>query len=530
MEFNKTYQLTNESVDEISEHIAQFLSENKTEPKNILRFRLLSEEFLLDWQEHFSSEAVCQLKMGKHFGHSYLTLELPGESFNPLVKDIENFGEYRSRLLANMGLAPLYSYDRGRNRITFKLKKPPFNPLASLGIAVVSALLVGLGGMYLPAIIRDVLLNNVLTPIYDTFFDLLGTIAGPMVFLSVAWGIYGIGDTATFGRIGKRMIGNFLGSSFLLAAISTALALPFFSLHYAIGGGSFSQVDSLFQMILDFIPPDMVSPFLNGNSMQIITMAIAVGLALLILGKQTEYVAQTIEQINYIIQLLMELISKLVPSFIFIVLVQMIWSGTFTSVLSAWKPVVVFVVIGLLVSAALLLLAALSGGASPKLVLKKSLPTFIIATTTASSVASFGHCVSTCENKLGVNNSVTSFGTPLGIVMFPPGTAIYFLLICIHAAETYGVQCSVAWFVLAIFTATILAIASPPIPGGTLTCYTIMFSQLGLPEEALVVALALDVLFDFLATGLNMFCLQLNLVIQAKKMGLLDVSILRRQT
>ena len=113
--------------------------------------------------------------------------------------------------------------------------------------------------------------------------------------------------------------------------------------------------------------------------------------------------------------------------------------------------------------------------------------------------------------------------------MFPPGTAIYFLLICIHAAETYAVQCSVAWFILAIFTATVLAIASPPIPGGTLTCYTIMFSQLGLPEEALVVALALDVLFDFLATGLNMFCLQLNLVIQAKKMGLLDKAILHRQ-
>lgn len=529
MEFNKTYQLTNESVDEISEQIACFLEEQKTESKNLLRMRFLAEELLLDWQEHFSSDAVCQLKMGKRFGHSYLTLEVPGESFNPLVKDIENFGEYRGRLMANMGLSPLYSYDRGRNRVTFKLKKPPVNPLVSLGVSVVLALLVGFAGMYLPLPLRDMLLNKVLTPIYDTFFDLLGTVAGPMVFLSVAWGIYGIGDTATFGRIGKRMIGYFLGSSFLIATISTCLALPFFSLHYTIGGSSFSQLDSLFQMVLDFIPPDMVSPFLNGNSMQIITMAIAVGLALLILGKQTEFVAQTIEQINYIIQLLMEFISKLVPSFIFIVLVQMIWSDTFTSVLSAWKPILVFGVIALLVSAALLFLAALAGGASPVLILRKSLPTFIIATTTASSVASFGHCVSTCENKLGVNNSVTSFGTPLGIVMFPPGTAIYFLLICIHAAETYDVHCSVAWFILAIFSATILAIASPPIPGGTLTCYTIMFSQLGLPEEALVVALALDVLFDFLATGMNMFCLQLNLVIQAKKMGLLDTAILRRQ-
>ena len=84
------------------------------------------------------------------------------------------------------------------------------------------------------------------------------------------------------------------------------------------------------------------------------------------------------------------------------------------------------------------------------------------------------------------------------------------------------------WFVLAIFSAVVLSIASPPIPGGTLTCYTIMFSQLGLPEEALVVALALDVLCDFFATGMNMFCLQTELVIQAKGMGMLDETCLHK--
>lgn len=113
--------------------------------------------------------------------------------------------------------------------------------------------------------------------------------------------------------------------------------------------------------------------------------------------------------------------------------------------------------------------------------------------------------------------------------MFPPGTALYFIIICIYTAEVYGVECSVVWFVLAIFTGVLLAIAAPPIPGGTLTCYTIMFTQLGLPEEALVVALALDVLCDFVATGANMFCLQLELVIQTRKMGLINEKKLRKE-
>jgi Na+/H+-dicarboxylate symporter len=111
--------------------------------------------------------------------------------------------------------------------------------------------------------------------------------------------------------------------------------------------------------------------------------------------------------------------------------------------------------------------------------------------------------------------------------MFPPATAIYFILICIYTAEVYGIECSLAWFVLAIFSAVILAIAAPPIPGGTLTCYTIMFVQLGLPEEALVVALALDVIFDFVATGMNMFTLQQELLIQAKGMDMVKETVLR---
>ena len=235
-----------------------------------------------------------------------------------------------------------------------------------------------------------------------------------------------------------------------------------------------------------------------------------------------------IEQINYIIQFLMEIISRLVPSFIFIVLVQMIWSDTLDVVLAAWKPILLFLMMIFGVSVILTVFASLRSKVSPIKMVKKGFPTFLIGMTTASSVASFGTCVNACEKKFGVSNSMTSFGVPLGIVMFPPATALYFIVICTHTAEIYHIECSLTWFILAVFTAVVLAIASPPIPGGTLTCYTIMFMQLGLPEEAIVVALALDVLCDFIATGMNMFCLQIELVIQAKNMGLLNEKNLQK--
>ena len=528
MESRTEYLLTNEAVDEISEAISAFLVTLNTEPKNRLRIRLLVEELLLDWKEHFSEQATCQLRIGQRFRRPFIQLEVAGDSYNPLDHNTEEYGAYRDRLLANMGLSPMFSYESGRNKVVFKLKKAKANPLLSLAIAVLTGLLVGAAGLWLPDALRLSVLDYFLTPIYDTFFNLLGTIAGPMVFLSVAWGIYGIGDTATFGRIGKRMIIHFVSAVFLICIACVLLSLAFFSLNLVWKSAGTSQLSNLFQMILGFIPTDIVTPFQDGNSLQIILLGAAIGIALLILGKQTEAVAQAIEQINYVVQFLMEMISTLVPYFIFIVLVQMIWSGTLDVVLSAWKPLLVFLIIIVIIAAAMTLVASHIGKTSPIAVLKKGLPTFVIGMTTASSVATFGTCATICERKLGISNHITSFGVPLGIVMFPPATAMYFIIICIYTAEVYQAECSIVWFVLAVFSAVVLAIASPPIPGGTLTCYTIMFTQLGLPTEALVVALALDVLCDFVATGMNMFCLQMELVIQSKKMGMLDETILRK--
>ena len=50
MEWISTTALTNEAIDDISAHAADFLTELKTEQKNLLRIRLVLEEVLLEWQ------------------------------------------------------------------------------------------------------------------------------------------------------------------------------------------------------------------------------------------------------------------------------------------------------------------------------------------------------------------------------------------------------------------------------------------------------------------------------------------------
>ena len=72
-----------------------------------------------------------------------------------------------------------------------------------------------------------------------------------------------------------------------------------------------------------------------------------------------------------------------------------------------------------------------------------------------------------------------------------------------------------------------MSIALPPVPGGALTSYTILFLQLGLPQDALAVVLTMDVLLECLITSMHVTSLQLQLLLLSHRMDLLDTERLR---
>lgn len=525
------FRITAVGIDTVAEKIECYLTALKMERKNMLRIRLSIEEILLKWRERFGENVSCVMRVGTQFGRPRISLEMPGERYDPLEQSDEDglFSGWSSRLLSALGLAPVYSYANGKNQITLKLKKPRHNPIIGLLLAFALAILVGLLRPILPESFISTALENVITPVYDTFFGVLETIAGPMVFLAVAWGIYGIGDISALGRIGRRMLVRYLGISLVIAAFAAVVSSLMFSLAPDLGGGTdTTQLWSIFHMLLDIFPDNMVEPFIDGNTMQIILIAVFIGGALLVLGKQTAAVSALVEQLNYVVHFIMELITKLVPVFIFFVLVRMFWTDSFGVVTQAWSMIAVFLIVMVMVLGAVLLLVAARNKVSPLVLIKKCSDTFIIALTTGSSTAAFGTAMHCCERRLGVSNFLTNFGLPIGMVFYVPATVAYFLVISFYAAKIYAVEISLAWIVMAIVVSLILAVASPPILGGTLICYTMLFMQLGIPSEGLVVVMAIDILFDFIATPIDMVMLELELVQQAGKLELLDLDILRQ--
>lgn len=520
------YKLDESAIDEIAEKVQGFLNGLNMERRNVLRVRLSVEEVLLKWLEKFRG-TQCSLSIGKRLGSPFVSICVKGEECNPLEEANQEYGEWSSHLLENMGLSPVFSYQKGQNQIVLKLKKKKKKPMIAILEALVFAVLLGILGRFLPDGIRLTISDGILAPIFNVFLGVLNTIAGPMIFLSVAWGIYSIGDVATLGSIGKNMMLRFAGKSFLIAGLGALIMVPFFQINMQFGAIDASQISNIYQMLLNIFPTNIVKPFYDGNAMQIIVIAIAFGLAMLVLGNQATVAAKFVEQANYIVQFLMEIISAVVPFFIFISLLQMILSDSLSVILPTWKALVLFIAATVILLAGNIFIVCMKEKVKFTAMVRKLFPTFLIALTTASSSASFGSNVQCCEKKLGIHSKITNFGIPLGIVIYMPATAINFLVVGLYMAESYQVDITWSWILMAVLITGVLSIATPPIPGGALACYTILFLQLGIPEEALILTMTLDIIFDCISTAASQTFLQLELLVQADRLRLLDKIVLQ---
>jgi L-cystine uptake protein TcyP (sodium:dicarboxylate symporter family) len=77
-----------------------------------------------------------------------------------------------------------------------------------------------------------------------------------------------------------------------------------------------------------------------------------------------------------------------------------------------------------------------------------------------------------------------------------------------------------------LLTAYIFSDAAPPGAGGSSTVYALLFIQIGIPPQALTIAITLNVILDFVITAFNIGCVQTELLYAARKTEMVDMNLL----
>lgn len=495
----RDFPLTNQGIDELVEALASYLGTQRADKAECLRIRLSVEELLLDWQAFLGTDAVVTLDCRRRMLRPSARVSVKGPRFRRVAD--EDF-DFLDKLLVDLSLAPQTRYTAGVNVTTFFLPRRP----VGIGIRVLAAALLGFAfGLaakaFLPAQTCAGIATDIFLPVFSTLIGVISMLAAPLIFLSIFCGVCGSASMETFRRIGKYALSDGLAWAAVALALCLAVCIPLFGMGVSQAGASAEGAGDVFTLVLGILPNNLVDPFLQGNTLQIIVLAVAFGVAALRLGDGAARLVAVAEEIKRVVGLLIGWAVALLPLLVFLTVARNVMEDTVSTLVGCWLPFVAMLVAGTVLVVARVVVAARRMRRPVAEVVRAIAPVTLVSFATASSAAVFGEMLKTCRERLGVPAEMADVCVPLGIILSRFSSVPELVMGASYFAVQYGVETSVAWFVIFAVTTYLMAFALAPIPGGALAVISALYLQLGLPVEAIAVAMVIDVVFDFFATA-----------------------------
>ena len=521
--------LNAEGIDRCSEFLEEKLQGIQMERQNRLRIRFSVEESLLRMRGRFGEDAFFCLKTEERFGRMLVRIEQEGDVYNPLNKTEAFIEDWSGPLLTQVGLAPTYAYSAGKNILRLSLPGKSMNPALKMLIAVAVGILLGLllrASVSEP--VRRILTDGILDPVYAFWIRVLTVCSGPIIFLMVCSSVLSSGTIAEEGGSTRRMVMRYFLLSMLAALIAVLVSGTYFRRSVLFGTAAWLDTGDYFEALLSIMPSDVFSPLMESNTPQILLLAFVIGYAVLLVGPRASSLKRLIHQGNLAGLEITEMVSRLVPYFALLMVVKEIVDDELRTFIGMWS----LLILGIIASALYILCVAryvsVRKQVPVKKLLKKMFPAFEAVIKTGRMDAGYGQMEQILTGKLGVGNHFTTMALPSGTVLYMPVNVIGTLLFTMYAAMKYHAPVRLAWLVLAMILSVILFVATPPVPGANLLAYIMIFAQLKIPQTALIDAMIFDILFGIFAAAANQILLQLELILQADQIGLLDREILRK--
>ena len=262
------------------------------------------------------------------------------------------------------------------------------------------------------------------------------------------------------------------------------------------------------QFLVDIFPDNMIGAMSNnGGMLQVIVIAILIGVAVLFVGKEKSApFMNLVNSLDAVILKLIDIIMQYAPIGVLALMAGMIAdTAGDLELLGALGLYVLTVVIGLLLMIFLFypLLLKFFSKTPVRKFLTTMPPVQLLAFTTSSSAATLPLNMETVERKLGISQRVTSFVLPMGMTINMDGTSLYQAVAVVFIAQVAGVDLSASQLLTIVVTTTLSSIGTPGVPGGAIVILIMVLSSVGLPAEGLALILGLDRPLDMLRTVVN---------------------------
>jgi Na+/H+-dicarboxylate symporter len=380
-------------------------------------------------------------------------------------------------------------------------------------------------------------LTETLTTVGTIFVTLLKSVVPPLVFLAIVASIANLREVTGAARLAWKTLAWFAITALVAVSIGIVLGLVLQpGNHTSVTAEAAAAPDSTgswLDFLTGLVPANLLgleaslgddgAVGVSFNVLQILVVAIAVGIATLKVGAAADPFLAFVRSALAVVQKVLWWIILLAP----VATIGLLGKAVATYGWDALGSLGTFAV-AIYVGLALVLFAVYPtllrlNGLSVKQFFSGAWPAISLAFVSRSSIGTMPVTESVTERNLGVPRAYASFAVPLGATTKMDGCAsIYPAISAIFVAQFFGLDLSVTDYVLIAFVAVIGSAATAGVTGATVML-TLTLSTLGLPLEGVGLLLAIDPILDMGRTATNVAGQALVPTLVAKREGIIDL-------
>ena len=336
----------------------------------------------------------------------------------------------------------------------------------------------------------------------DLFIRLIRMVVVPLVFVTLVAGVVSMGDPSKLGSLGVKTLAIYMLTTLVAICIGLFLAA---TLQPGIGvdlsaavPGQVQEPIALSDRLMSIVPANPIAALAEGNILAIIFFALLVGISLLTIGDKGKPLADLMVASTEVMLKITHWVMEVAPFGVFALIAWV--SGT--QGVAALLDVVTLalaVVIGCFAHMIFMhgfIIMRFMLKLSPVMFFRGARDAMLVAFSTSSSSATLPVSMSVAEKNLGIKPIVASTVLPLGATINMDGTALYVGIVSVFAAQAFGIDLSLADYVLIAGSTTLVSIGTAAVPGASIFLMAAVMETIGIAPEQIAVVIGFILPFD----------------------------------
>lgn len=344
------------------------------------------------------------------------------------------------------------------------------------------------------------------------FVNLLKLISVPIIFLAIVSTIISLENKSTIKMLGSKVLKYTLLTTVIAATIALGLFLiiePISLNHYAsVTGDNPHEKVSYWEFALSNVPSNIIKPFMEGNVLAILFLALLISFAILTLPeKQKSFLSELFSSLFAAILAATKLILKCLPFAIWAFVTEFVieLQKDHSELTNLGWYLVCIIAANLIQAIVVLPLLLKAKGLPPITIIKNSLPAINLAFWSKSSSATLPATLDVAQTRLKIRPLIANFSLPLCTAINMNACAGFIIITVLFVSMSNGMDFSMLEMIAWIGIATLAAIGNAGVPMGCYFLTIALLSTMNVPLNLMFVILPFYLLLDMLETAINVW-------------------------